>query len=269
MNEIVYTGNQGQPLTDSLRVAEKFEKKHCNVIRTIDNLISANSKMSSLFVSSTYLDEQNKERPMYIMNRDGFTLLAMGFTGKKALQFKMDYIEAFNKMEQTLKQTPPPAQLVSQESQIMKQLVSAMQVMSRQINQMQMEMNKQKRLNDQSVVISKKQSLRKPDMHIRPRQLPYYTIKKIASLLGYNASELNKVLEYAYMQNWNKEKNRWELDPDFEGYGLTYVVVYEPLECDEEPNEYLVWTEKGKQFIEDIIEGAKRSRLTAVDGLPF
>ena len=49
------------------------------------------------------MDNSGKENPMYVMNRDGFTLLVMGFTGEKALQFKIDYIEAFNKMEQTIK----------------------------------------------------------------------------------------------------------------------------------------------------------------------
>lgn len=56
-----------------------------------------------MFVPSTYIASNNKENPMFIMNRDGFTLLAMGFTGEKALQFKLEYINAFNKMEETIK----------------------------------------------------------------------------------------------------------------------------------------------------------------------
>ncbi len=73
MNDIVFQGSEGQPLTNSVLVAEKFEKRHCNVIRSIENLLTADSKMSSLFVSASYIDEQGKDRPMYIMNRDGFT----------------------------------------------------------------------------------------------------------------------------------------------------------------------------------------------------
>lgn len=102
-NELVFKGENNQVLTNSLLVAEKFGKRHANVIRVIENQILANSKMSSLYVSSTYVDEQEKERSMYIMNRDGFTLLAMSFTGKKALDFKLDYINAFNKMEAIIK----------------------------------------------------------------------------------------------------------------------------------------------------------------------
>lgn len=53
-----------------------------------------------MFVETIYVNEQNRqEYPMFIMNRDGFTLLAMGFTGKKAMRFKLDYIAAFNAME--------------------------------------------------------------------------------------------------------------------------------------------------------------------------
>lgn len=89
-------------VTSSLIVADYFIKRHSDVLRQIQRLILADAKLRSLFVSDTYVDEQGKERPMYYLTRDGFTLLAMGFTGKKALQFKIAYIEAFNKMERML-----------------------------------------------------------------------------------------------------------------------------------------------------------------------
>lgn len=108
MKELVFMGENSQALTNSLLVAEKFEKRHGDVIRAVENLILADAKLRSLFVSMTYVDEQMKERPMYAMNRDGFSLLAMGFTGKKAIQFKMDYINAFNAMEQALKERQKP-----------------------------------------------------------------------------------------------------------------------------------------------------------------
>ena len=101
-NERLVTVRNDQVVTSSLRVAEYFGKRHADVLRQVNNLILANAKLRSLYVSSTYVDEQRKERVMFIMNRDGFTLLAMGFTGKKALDFKIAYIEAFNKMEKLL-----------------------------------------------------------------------------------------------------------------------------------------------------------------------
>lgn len=85
-----------------LLVAEKFGKEHRNVIKSIRNLTAENLAVKNMFVETTYLNERNQYQPMYVMNRDGFTLLAMGFTGQKALQFKLDYISAFNKMEQTI-----------------------------------------------------------------------------------------------------------------------------------------------------------------------
>ena len=89
-------------VTTSLKVADYFIKRHSDVLRQIQRLILADAKLRSLFVSDTYVDEQDKQRTMYYLTRDGFTLLAMGFTGKKALQFKIAYIEAFNKMERML-----------------------------------------------------------------------------------------------------------------------------------------------------------------------
>ncbi|MFV0587534.1 Rha family transcriptional regulator [Bacteroides reticulotermitis] len=102
MNELVFKGNNDQALTSSLLVAEKFGKNHRDVLESIRNLVAENSAASLLFAESQY-ENRGKMYPMYIMNRDGFTLLVMGFTGKDALQFKLDYIHAFNQMEQTIK----------------------------------------------------------------------------------------------------------------------------------------------------------------------
>ena len=60
-----------------------------------------------MFVEDSYLNSRNQQQPMYYMNRDGFTLLAMGFTGAKAMEFKLKYIEAFNKMEKIVRQELP------------------------------------------------------------------------------------------------------------------------------------------------------------------
>ena len=103
MNELVIMHNK-QAVTTSLRVAEVFGKDHKNVIQSIENL-AAEKSAAKFFAEATYYN-RGKQYPMYYMNRDGFTLLAMGFTGKKALQFKIKYIQAFNSMEATLKRLP-------------------------------------------------------------------------------------------------------------------------------------------------------------------
>lgn len=104
MEELVLKSDKGTPITNSLLVAQKFRKTHKNVIRDIKNLTAQNCAVRSMFVETTYTSQRGRSEPMYIMNRDGFTLLAMGFTGKEALQFKIDYINAFNKMEGLVKQ---------------------------------------------------------------------------------------------------------------------------------------------------------------------
>lgn len=87
--------------TTSLKVAEHFEKEHRHVLDAIRNLTAENSA-ASFFTLTTYKN-RGKEYPMYEMDRDGFSLLAMGFTGEKALRWKLDYIKAFNAMEKELK----------------------------------------------------------------------------------------------------------------------------------------------------------------------
>ena len=104
MNELVFRGQNDQVITTSLLVAETFEKEHRNVLKSIRKLMSAtNVAVAQMFDETTYVNEQGKEQPMFFMNRDGFTLLAMGFSGEKALKFKVDYINAFNEMEAELK----------------------------------------------------------------------------------------------------------------------------------------------------------------------
>lgn len=102
MNNLVIMKDR-QAVTDSLKVAESFDKKHKNVLQNIQNLAAENSATKKMFVESTYVN-RGKEYPMIYMNRDGFTLLAMSFTGMKALDFKLKYIQAFNEMEKRIRQ---------------------------------------------------------------------------------------------------------------------------------------------------------------------
>lgn len=103
-NELVYIGEGREAVTTSVLVADAFGKKHKHVMSKIHEILGSAQNSAHLFLASVYQDTQGKQRPMYIMNRDGFTLLAMSFTGETALQFKLKYIEAFNKMEAQLKE---------------------------------------------------------------------------------------------------------------------------------------------------------------------
>lgn len=93
-----------QLVTSSQIVAAYFEKKHCDVLRIINNIKTQNCVLTSMFYTASYKTGTGKRYPMYFMNRDGFSLLAMGFTGKKALEWKIRYIQAFNEMEKQLKE---------------------------------------------------------------------------------------------------------------------------------------------------------------------
>ena len=109
MTNIVIKSTKGNAVTTSLLVAEKFGKEHKHVLESIRNLMAENSAVKNMFYQSTYCDDRNKERPLIIMNRDGFSLLVMGFTGAKAMAFKLEFIEAFNEMERKLASPQLPA----------------------------------------------------------------------------------------------------------------------------------------------------------------
>lgn len=116
MNNLVEISKDKQVITTSLRVAEVFGKRHDNILRQINSLIGSLREQQDFsplkneeakFAVANYKDEQGKLRKQYIITRDGFTLLAMGFTGSKALKFKLQYIQAFNAMEAKLKAIYP------------------------------------------------------------------------------------------------------------------------------------------------------------------
>ena len=97
---------KNQALTTSLKVAEYFGKRHDRVLRAIENAMSTLPKngVSESFLKVSYKDESGKSNPMYYLNRDAFSFVVMGFTGKKAAEFKWNYIQQFNKMEKLLQE---------------------------------------------------------------------------------------------------------------------------------------------------------------------
>lgn len=118
---LVFKGENSQALTNSLLVAEKFGKRHADVIRSIEKLLNTgdetlNAKMRSAFVSACYVDTTGKSNPMYAMNRKGFSILVMGYSGTKALLFKDAFYDAFDAMENELKK---PKQMTLSEQLLM------------------------------------------------------------------------------------------------------------------------------------------------------
>lgn len=106
MNDIILSTQNGEPVVSSRQIAENFDKNHRDVLRAVDNLKEDVRNFAQMFFESTEPDSYGREQRAYLMNRDGFTLLAMGFTGKAALEWKLKYIAAFNEMEKKLTEQP-------------------------------------------------------------------------------------------------------------------------------------------------------------------
>lgn len=106
MNDIILSTQNGEPVVSSRQIAENFDKNHRDVLRAVDNLKEHVRNFAHMFFEGTDQDSYGREQRAYLMNRDGFTLLAMGFTGKAALEWKLKYIAAFNEMEKKLTEQP-------------------------------------------------------------------------------------------------------------------------------------------------------------------
>lgn len=103
-NLIKILNQDGKLVVTSRQIAEDFEKEHNDTKKRIREFIKDMGEIShNYFISSEYIDSMNRTQEEYLLTRDGFSLLVMGFTGAKALGWKLKYIEAFNKMERTLK----------------------------------------------------------------------------------------------------------------------------------------------------------------------
>ena len=103
--EIMKINKEEVTVVSSLDVAETFEKNHRDVMESIRNIETgiSTAEFSALFNLASYRATNGKSNPMYQMTRDGFTLLVMGYTGEKAMKFKLAYIKQFNAMEKILR----------------------------------------------------------------------------------------------------------------------------------------------------------------------
>lgn len=257
MTEIVYRGESNQPLTNSKLVAEVFGKEHKHVREAIKKLLTTaeNSTVHQMFSESTYLNEQNKEQPMFIMNQDGFTLLAMGFNGKKAMEFKLKYIEAFNAMKRQIEQSNPSVPQNYLEA--LKSLVKA----EEEKQQLALENKKQQ---EQIVTISKtNMELGNKITEMLPK-VSYYdkilqsnatmTVTQIAQDYGMSAIRLNKELESMRIQH--KVRGQWILFAQFLEGGYVHSRAVDILRSDgrQDVKYNTEWTTKGRIFLYESLK---------------
>lgn len=114
MNELVFVQNE-EVVTDSLKVAEVFDKQHRRVMQDIRELECSEKFNQHNFVQVDYVDERNRTYQKYLIKRDGLAFLVMGYTGKKAAEYKEQYIQAFNELEKRLKEP----RILSEKEQLM------------------------------------------------------------------------------------------------------------------------------------------------------
>lgn len=259
MNEIVYRGQSNQPLTNSLLVAEVFGKEHFNVIRDIKNLLKGGvlkNDETPMFEETTYINEQNKQSyPMFVMNQDGFTLLAMGFNGKKAMEFKLRYIEAFNRMKREIEASKPTVPQSYLEA--LKSLVKV----EEEKQQLALENRKQQQ---EIVTISRENAeLGNKITEMLPK-VSYYdqilqsnatmTVTQIAQDYGMSAVRLNKVL--AEMKIQHKVRDQWILYGQFlqGGYVHSRAVDIVRSNGQHDVKYNTEWTTKGRLFLYDALK---------------
>ena len=120
--EIVVNQFDGELVVSSRQIAENFGKQHKNVVQAIENIKAENSAVTKMFIESSYKAGTGKNYKEYLLTRDGFSLLVMGFNGSEALDWKLRYIEAFNKMEATLKEQKQltPMQMLELQFEVLK-----------------------------------------------------------------------------------------------------------------------------------------------------
>ena len=241
-------------------VAETFGKEHRNVLRDIKNLIEGGvlkNEQTPMFEETTYISEQNKQSyPLYVMNQDGFTLLAMGFNGKKAMEFKLKYIEAFNAMKKQIEQSKPSVPQNYLEA--LKSLVKA----EEEKQQLALE-NKQK---DETIITISKANVELGNKitEMLPK-VSYYdrilqsnatmTITQIAQDYGMSAIAMNKELESMRIQH--KERGQWILYAQFLKGGYVHSRAVDIIRKDgrHDVKYNTEWTTKGRLFLYEALKG--------------
>ena len=241
MNNLVILENN-QALTTSLKISEVFDKEHRNVLKDIDRIIENTGgaqNVADLFYETEYQHPQNKQTyRQYLINRDGFTLLAMGFTGRKALEFKLKYIEAFNQMEKQLKMQAPTTMVEALEMA----LIAAKEKEALQIE-----------LETKNQVIGElKPKADYTDLILKSKSL--VTITQIAKDYGMSGAAMNNLLHELGVQY--KQSGQWLLYQKHHAKGYTHseTFVIEQSNGITRTSMNTKWTQKGRLFLYELLK---------------
>lgn len=191
LQQVVYKTERGTPVTDSVKVAQVFCKMHKNVLKSIRNLAAQNLAAKSWFHEITYLDGRGQTQPMFLMNRDGFSLLAMSLTGEKALQFKVGFIQQFDAMEAALKEIAPTRPAIPQTfAQALRLAAEQAETIENQERQIEAQ---RKQLADQEDDVKFVRSLQTADTSIY--------ITDLAKLIAQNGVDIGGIRLFKWMRD--------------------------------------------------------------------
>ena len=217
----------GRAVVASRNVARVFDKNHQHVMRDIRAIIEKDDDWNaSNFGQIEYTDARNRKQPEFVMTRDGFVLLAMGFTGEKAMQFKKAYIAAFNEMEKNLaprNYKQALLALITKEEE--------REALEAQNKVLQITADKYEGQTD---------------------TLELYKIGEIAAEFGITARKLNRFLQDCRIQYKPNGSNTWRLYSDYLDANIALPRIVTLDNGYEQP--MLLWTPKGRDFIVDLAE---------------
>ena len=239
MNEIILKEENGQVLASSLEIAERFGKEHSKVKRSIKSLEKDVANFGEMFKLSCYEDTYGRKQEEYSMNRDGFSLIVMGFTGKKALEWKLKYIEAFNQMEEKLKSS----NYLSEEEKL------KLQLFSKDESEVAYAHNRLVELATAPLIAENAEMKPKVEYHDEVlKKDGLITTTVVAKDLGFSsANKLNRVMNDNHII-FKNQSGTWCPYAEYEWLIEENYADYESY-TNEHSKPCFKWTEKGRKWI--------------------
>ena len=240
-NSIVISESNGELVVSSRQVAKNFGKEHKHVLESVRTILAAENSATKFFYESTY-DNRGKEYPEYLMNRDGFSLLVMGFTGSKALEWKVRYIQAFNAMEAKLAMEHQDSYMIA--DPIARALKWAEEEKKRRALQATCSQQEQ-------LIGELKPKADYTDKILQSKSL--VPITAIAKDYGMSGQALNKILHG--LKIIYRIGNQWLLYSKYQACGYTSSETVQ-IETSEGPKVVLntKWTQKGRLFLYEMLK---------------
>ena len=230
-----------QVVVSSRQIAKDFGKEHKVVLRSVREILAEQNCATKFFYESTY-DNRGKEYPEYLMNRDGFSLLVMGFTGSKALEWKVRYIQAFNAMEAKLAMEHQDSYMIA--DPIARALKWAEEEKKRRALQATCSQQEQ-------LIGELKPKADYTDKILQSKSL--VPITAIAKDYGMSGQALNKILHG--LKIIYRIGNQWLLYSKYQACGYTSSETVQ-IETSEGPKVVLntKWTQKGRLFLYEMLK---------------